>query len=234
MSTVRRRWTVVLALLVTAMLPVALWTGCGSAARPDLGDQGAGLHAAARSGDVASLRRLLDDGAPVDAINSDGETPLLVAVRADRTPAAELLLERGADVNAQASNLDTPWLLAGAEGRADILELMLGHRPDLSIHNRFGGTALIPACERGHVAAVRVLVRSGIDVDHVNRMGWTCLLELVILGDGGPRHQEVARRVLDAGADPNIPDATGVTPLAHATSRGHHALARLIAGAGGR
>ena len=113
-------------------------------------------------------------------------------------------------MNAQAANLDTPWLLAGARGRTEIIAMMLPSRPDLTIRNRFGGNALIPACERAHVEAVPLLLAAGIDVNHVNNLGWTCLLEIVILGDGGPRHQEVARLVLAAGADPKFsPTKTG-------------------------
>jgi uncharacterized protein len=112
--------------------------------------------------------------------------------------------------------------------------MMLPSRPDLTIRNRFGGNALIPACERAHVEAVPLLLAAGIDVNHVNNLGWTCLLEIVILGDGGPRHQEVARLVLAAGADPNLADKDGVTPLAHARNRGQGAVAGMIESAGGR
>ena len=111
---------------------------------------------------------------------------------------------------------------------------MLPLRPDLSLRNRYGGNALIPACERAHVETVKLLLTSGIDVNHVNNLGWTCLLEIVILGDGGPRHQQVAKLVLDAGADPNLADKDGVTPLRHARQRGQSEVARLIAAAGGR
>jgi ankyrin repeat protein len=144
------------------------------------------------------------------------------------------LIAAGANINAQAANADTPWLLAGALGRADMLRLMIPKGPDFRIRNRFGGNALIPACERGHVEAVRVLLTSAIDVNHVNNLGWTCLLEIVILGDGGPRHVEVTRLVLAAGANPNIADKDGVSPLAHARRKGQREIARLIEGAGGR
>ena len=37
-----------------------------------------------------------------------------------------------------------------------------------------------------------------------------------------------------AGADVNLPDGNGVTPLAHAQRRGYTAIAALLQGAGGR
>src|SRR5262249_23768675 len=99
---------------------------------------------------------------------------------------------------------------------------------------RYGGNALIPACERGHVETIKLLLTTAIDVNHVNNLGWTCLLEIVILGDGGPRHVEAARLVLDAGANPNLADKDGVSPLAHARAKGQAEVAALIEKAGGK
>jgi uncharacterized protein len=192
------------------------------------------LLAAAERGDGAELQRLIAAGVPLDPVDAAGRTPLLIAVERNHGGAAALLIAAGANINAQAANADTPWLLAGALGRADMLRLMMAKGPDLSIRNRFGGNALIPACERGHVEAVRVLLTSAIDVNHVNNLGWTCLLEIVILGDGGPRHVEVTRLVLAAGANPNLADKDGVSPLAHARRKGQREIARLIEAAGGR
>lgn len=80
----------------------------------------------------------------------------------------------------------------------------------------------------GHVGYVRRVVSTGIDLDHVNDLGWTALLEAVILGDGGPAHQEIVRILLAAGADPRIPDAGGVTALQHAERLGHREIASLL------
>lgn len=192
------------------------------------------LHRAAAAGDLAAVDRLLAAGATVDAQDAQRRTPLLLAVAADRVAVARALLAAGASPNVQADNQDTPWLLAGAAGRTEILAAMIPRGPDFALRNRFGGNALIPACERAHVDTVALLLTTKIDVNHVNHLGWTCLLEIVILGDGGPRHQETARRVLAAGADPNLADKDGVTPLAHARSRGQTAIAAMIAAAGGR
>lgn len=205
---------------------VLLMTGTGEAQT--------GLLEAAGSGDLAAVTRLIAAGSDVEQRDGQRQTPLLLAVAGNHVAVAKALLAAGASPNAQAANQDTPWLLAGASGRTEIIAAMLPLKPDLSLRNRYGGNALIPACERAHVETARLLLTSGIDVNHVNNLGWTCLLEIVILGNGGPRHQQVAKLVLDAGANPNLADKDGVSPLAHARKRGQSEVARLIAAAGGR
>ena len=76
---------------------------------------------------------------------------------------------------------------------------------------------------------VRRVVQTGIDVNHVNDLGWTAMLEAVILGDGGPRHQELVRILLAAGANRSIADKDGVTPLQHAQRKGYRELAAILA-----
>lgn len=194
----------------------------------------ASLLDAAATGRTAEVSRLIAAGADLEARDAQGRSPLLLAVAGNHVAIAKALLAAGANINAQAANRDTPWLLAGAAGRAEIVAAMIPLKPDLTIRNRYGGNALIPACERAHVETVKLLLGSGIDLDHVNDLGWTCLLEIVILSDGGPRHQEVAKLVLEAGADPSLADKDGVSPLAHARQRGQRAVAALIEKAGGR
>ena len=192
------------------------------------------LIAAATAGDLARIEALILARQPLDGQDAAGRTALLAAVDHDRPAVAQVLIAAGASINVQALDQDTPWLLAGARGRTEMIRAMIPRNPDLSIRNRYGGNALIPACERGHVETIEVLLTTKIDVDHVNNLGWTCLLEIVILGNDGPRHVAATRLVLAAGADPNLADKDGVTPLAHARSKGQAEVARLIEAAGGR
>ena len=194
------------------------------------------LLTAASRDNAAGVTAALDAGAAIDARDTHGQTALLFAVQRGDLALARDLIGRGADINAEALNHDTPWLLAGALGRTEILAAMLDTgNVDYSIRNRYGGNALIPACERGHVETVRLLLeRSQIDVNHINNLGWTGLLEAVILSDGGPAHIEIVRMLLAAGADPNIADKDGVSPLQHAHDRRYDAIAALIRDAGGR
>jgi ankyrin repeat protein len=193
------------------------------------------LDAASR-GDVAAVKAARASGAAIDARDNQQQTALLLAVQRGDLDLALYLIGEGADINAEAANHDTPWLLAGALGRTDMLAAMLDTgQVDYTKRNRYGGNALIPACERGHVETVRLLLaRSEIDVNHVNNLGWTALLEAVVLSDGGPRHVEIVKLLLAAGADPNIADNDGVTPLQHARDRRYDAIAALIKDAGGR
>ena len=192
------------------------------------------LVAAAERGEILVVRRLLAEGARVDARDGRGRTALLAATQRNHVGVARLLIHEGADVNAKDFIQDTPFLVAGAEGRAEILKLMLGAELDLKSVNRFGGTALIPACRHGHVEAVKVLLSTAIDKDHLNNVGFTALMEAVILGDGGPSHTEIVRLLVAAGAKVDIADREGIAPLAHARRRGYGSIVFILEAAGAR
>ena len=191
------------------------------------------LIGAAGRGDLAAVERLIREGASVAARDSRGRTALLVATHGNHVPVARALIAAGADVNAKDDIQDSAFLYAGAEGRIEILKMTLP-TADLKSTNRYGGTALIPAAHHGHTEAVRILLATAIDKDHVNRLGWTALLEAVILGDGGPVHTEIVRLLVEAGANMNIADREGVTPLQHAKRRGYAAMVRILEARGAR
>ena len=126
-------------------------------------------------------------------------------------------------------------LITGAEGQLDILKLLVKAGADTKITNRYGGVALIPASERGHTETVKYLLENtDIDVNHINNLGWTALLEAIILGKGGKEHTEITDMLLKHGADPNIADRNGVTPLMHARERKYNEIEKLLIKAGAK
>jgi ankyrin repeat protein len=184
---------------------------------------------AAASGDADAVRAAIDAGATVDTRDDHRRTPLLHAAIGDHTAAARVLVAAGADPNAQDDQLASAWLVTGVTGSVTMMRVLLPAGPDLTLKNRYGGVSVIPAAERGHVDYVRaVLAETDIDVNHVNNLGWTALLEAVILGNGGPAHQEIVAILLAAGADPHLPDSKGVTALEHAERHGYAEIATLL------
>ena len=162
------------------------------------------------------------------------DTALIAAAWENDLDEARRLIDEGADVNAKDDSAQSAYLISTSEGYLDLLELSLEHGADVKSLDSFNGTGLIRAADRGHVEIVRRLLETDIAVDHVNNLNWTALLEAIILGDGGPRHAEVVRLLVDAGADVNLADGNGVTPLAHARERGHEEMVAILEAAGAR
>ncbi|MCA0271241.1 MAG: ankyrin repeat domain-containing protein [Proteobacteria bacterium] len=189
-----------------------------------------GLHRAAYDGNVAAIRQLITEGADVNVRDRRRRTPTIVAAFRSKDAALKALAEGGADMNAQDEVGYDVVTIAAVAGDADLMSLALdlGNRPDL-IHTNWDGTALIAASELGHVEVVRRLVAAGSPLDHINNLGWTALLEAVILGDGGPAHQETVRVLVDGGADRTIADRDGLTPMDHAKARGFGEIVSILA-----
>lgn len=193
------------------------------------------LLAAVNQGDKEAVKKLLAEGADIDATDERGRTSALIAVYTDQLELFTLLAEHGANINIRDNNQDNPLLYSGAEGKLDFVKAAIAAGADTTITNRFGGTALIPAADRGHVAVVReLLTTSDVNVNHVNNLGWTALLEAVILGDGGADHQAIVKLLLEHGADVNLADHDGVTPLQHAKKRGYREMVDALTSAGGK
>lgn len=125
-------------------------------------------------------------------------------------------------------------MIATSEGYLELLRLTLPAGADVHSKDSYNGTGLIRAADRGHVEIIQELLKTDIKIDHINNLGWTALLEAIILGDGGPRHTEVVRLLVDAGADVNLADSNGTTPLAHARQRGYQQIIEILGAAGAR
>jgi hypothetical protein len=194
-----------------------------------------GLFAAAHKGDAAVIARLIAGGADVRARDGYGRTPLHVAAYASRHDALRALGSAGADPNAfENDRYDIVTIAAVANDLPTLkVALALGDRPG-NVTSRYDGTALIAAAHLGHADIVRELIRAGAPLDHINNLGWTALIESIILGDGGRRHVATLKALVEAGANVNLADRNGSTPLALAKGRGHTAMVVILENAGAR
>ncbi len=192
------------------------------------------LISAGRRGGTNTVKRLLAQGASVHARDRNAVTALIAAAYQNHLEVAELLIKAGADVNAQDNTRQSAYLIATSEGYLELLKLTLKADGDVHSLDSYNGTGLIRAVDRGHVEIIKELWKTSIPINHVNRLGWTALLEAIILGDGGPRHTEIVRRLVQAGADVNLADSDGVTPFTHARRQGYKEMMSILASAGAR
>src|SRR5450755_2468210 len=113
----------------------------------DLGDD---LHKAARAGDAARVRTLIDQGAPVNHRDSLGGTPLHDAAWAGDREVVDLLIAHGADVNARHTDAGSTALhYAIITNHLEIVKLLAAHGADLKATYRSGSTPLHLAANRG-------------------------------------------------------------------------------------
>ena len=193
------------------------------------------LHAAAQHGDLAALRQALAGGADVNSRDGHGRTPLHVAAFARQRDAIKALAAAGADLGLlERDRYDAVTIAAVADDEATLRMLLALGASARLVTSRYDGTALIAAAHLGHDGVVRQLIAAGAPLDHVNNLHWTAVIEAIVLGDGGPRHQATLRALIDANADLQLADRSGRTPLALARQRGYAAMELMLAKAAAR
>ena len=211
----------VVALATLASLPAAAQTAPSAAQAQAY----TGLLAAAHRGDLAALDRALAQRGALEARDEHGRTAVHVATFARQREVLKRLAAAGAELGAlDAERYDAVTIAAVADDEDTLRVLLaLGASAKLTT-SRYDGTALIAAAHLGHDGVVRQLIAAGAPLDHVNNLHWTALIEAVVLGDGGPRHQAVLKALLQAGANAHLTDSHGRSPHALARSRGFTAM----------
>jgi uncharacterized protein len=194
-----------------------------------------GLLGAAQRGDIAKIEKLVANKVDVNATDTYGRTPLHVATFAKQRDAIRALARAGANLSTLESHRYDAVTIASVADDEETLRtlLALGASAKLTT-SRYDGTALIAAAHLGHVGVVRQLIAAGAPLDHVNNLHWTAVIEAIVLGDGGKRHQATLKTLIDAKANLQLADRQGNTPLALAKSRGYREMVTMLEAAGAK
>ncbi|MBQ0960084.1 ankyrin repeat domain-containing protein [Ideonella sp. 4Y11] len=188
------------------------------------------LHAAAWRGDLARIDALADQ-VRLNPRDDHGRTPVHVAAFAGQREALRRLARHGADLQLlEHDRYDAVTIAAVADDEETLRTLLALGASARLVTSRYDGTALIAAAHLGHDGVVRQLIAAGAPLDHVNNLHWTAMIEAVVLGDGGARHQAVLQALLAAGANPRLTDGHGRTPLQLARERGFSAMVAMLEG----
>lgn len=136
------------------------------------------LFAAARSGDAAQVKSLLDAGTDHAAADEAGETALMHAAHGGHLAAVQVLIAAGADVNAKSPQGWTALAKAAYNGETErgyveVVEVLHAAGAALDEPIFFGITPLMLAAGGGDAPVVEWLINNGADVLAANEGGRT-------------------------------------------------------------
>ena len=187
------------------------------------------LHCATISGQIETMRVLLELGADVNAQcdshgYDSGCTPLRYAVLCEYTlEVVQLLLEKGARLNPSVIPMVTPIHDAAALNLQDALKLLLGHGLDANAKAMDGSTPLHFAACNEHTEVVSILLVHGADINAQSHDGVT---PIYIAAER--RLKKTLRLLLDNGANPNLETDEQLTALDVALIKGFVDIALVL------
>ncbi|HEY3490159.1 MAG TPA: ankyrin repeat domain-containing protein [Candidatus Deferrimicrobiaceae bacterium] len=166
------------------------------------------------------------------------EPPLTKAIREGDGEALQRFISNPSMLRIQATECSdhaSPAAVAAAYGRIDVLKALVENGASVEGAECGGNTPLYEAADQGRIAIVRYLLSKGAAPSPPGNERHPVLL-VAITGSLGFRGKpeeardtiELARALLEAGADPSKADVWGVTPLFRAVRQADARLVRLL------
>ena len=189
------------------------------------------LQVSAMSGNIAIVRRLLQEGANINSRGSTDSTPLMMAAQHGRTDVVALLLNEGASINATLVNEESSQnaLALALDGKHTATARVLLERGAYAnaTSNQPSGARLIHTVAKnsgwGQIPNLTLLLEKGADLEAKNTDGQTPLV-LGIQAD----NTETVEYLVEQGADLETRDANGQTPLIAAVQRHRSEILTLL------
>jgi len=188
------------------------------------------LHFIAAYGPIDMAAFLLDNGADVNAVNSNNESVLAMAIMDNKINTVKLLIDRGAAINPGickdgttcTTNVRIPLHMA-ALTNVELTNYLLEKGADINAVDTLGDTALVNAIIRDKPDIVKVLIDHGMKTDTVNNQMNTPLHIAVERGN-----IENIKQLLEKRVNVNVKNNIGQTPLHIASAKGYGDIVALL------
>ena len=186
------------------------------------------LQWAVYDGNVVEVQRLLKAGARVSLANNYGASPMGLAAEVGNTEILKLLLDAGANADSPNPDGQTALMAVARTGNVAAAQLLLDRGATVDAKEKWGGqTALMWASARRHPKMIEFLISRGANVDarsinrdyqrHVTAEGRPKSLDsgglTPLLYAARENCMACVKVLLGKGADINLPDPDGVSPL---------------------
>ena len=204
------------------------------------------LMYASAAGHIKVANLLLNRGAEIDYQSEFGFSALMIACMTSKSGIIKLLLKKGAKVNLLTKRGKTALMLSTTSGCPDpnltlanrvfsnksveIIRLLLSKGASVDYQDDTGGTALVYAVKDRLVEAVKLLLDKKARVDiGTDREGTPPLHSILPSSQSYLVNAEIARLLLEAGAQVDLEDRNKQTPLIVACrGAGNRELSKLL------
>ena len=190
--------------LLLTIITISVFAGCTPA-----------LHKAVKVGDAARVRELLNEGADVNVRETSNErlqyTPLHWAAYFGDWEIAEMLLFAGAEIDAEDPWYSTPLYLAAEQAHTDFARKLIAEGAEVNVKSKMLGYTPLHRAAWGPVVFLRNAGEgnsSKADIDE--------------------NYRQIVRVLLEEGAEANVLDNEGDTPLDHAIDNGTEEIVALL------
>lgn len=184
------------------------------------------LHRAVNMNDEATVLKILQTGhVKADIPDKLGFSPLMVAAQRGYMRIVQLLIDHGSDINQENGSGKNSLMLACFAGHLDVVEYLRNQGASWRNRDKVGCTAMHWAVDGGNLKLIEWMIGDECEVDVKDSISqWTPLMRVsAVTGN-----TEVAQHLIAAGADVNVKDRDGKTPLMVATLNNHERLVRLL------
>jgi len=191
------------------------------------------LHLASLYGNPESIKLLLVGGANINIRDAEGNTPLHIAVLYRHPENLDEILKGNPDIDVTNTEGYTPLHLAVQRPENEkAIELLLKKGADMNIPDPTGRNALLVSVGSHQKAYIDLLVSNGVDINSQDNDGNTALhYPLINVLKNKlyiPYGKEIVKILVGEGADPQIMNKEGKSPMDLAVESGENELINLL------